>query len=62
MADETVGQKMSAYTALAAGEKTYFMGDGNGSVSLFQLLALRKHTCFSGCCCGKRTGIRYAHW
>jgi hypothetical protein len=32
MADETVGQKMSAYTALAAGEKTYFMGDGNGSV------------------------------
>ena len=32
MADETVGQKMSEYTPLDAGEKAYFMGEGNGSV------------------------------
>jgi hypothetical protein len=32
MADDIVGQKMSEYTPLAAGEKTYFMGAGNGSV------------------------------
>lgn len=32
MADDIVGQKMSEYTPLAAGEKAYFMGDGKGSV------------------------------